>query len=265
MKKVVLTALALVLLFAGSASAVQEISFATVDWEPYGGEYLPEYGFTSAIIAEACNRVGLKATFHFMPWKRAMGEVRRGKYDALYSAYYSEERAKEFGVSNPYVHGPLVLCAKKGTSISWDGTMRSLEAYRIGVVRGYVNTPVFDKSEFLIKDETTSDLLNLRKLLGGRIDIIVIDKFLAIHMLKTNPTLEGDLQDVQFLSPPLEEKDVHVMFSKSNPGWKRTLELFNKGLEAIEKDGTKESIMKKFGFWLSEEEQNDDSVDDLTH
>lgn len=238
----------LLISFSGPVSAMEEISFATVNWEPYSGEFLPGYGVGSAIIEEACRRVGLKASFHFMPWKRAMEEVRRGKYDALYSAYFSEERNQVYGISKPYMNGPLVLSVRKGTQLEWDGTVRSLQPYRIGVVRGYVNTSEIDKADYLKKDEATSDLLNLRKLLRKRIDVIIIDKFTAIHALKSNPTLEANVKDVQFLEPPLDIRNIHVMFSKNRPDWEKHLEMFNKGLSAFQEDGTKDMILEKYGF-----------------
>jgi polar amino acid transport system substrate-binding protein len=238
----------LLLSFSGPVSAIEEISFTTVNWEPYSGEFLAGYGVGSAIIEEACLRVGLKATFRFLPWKRAMEEVKRGKYDALFSAYFSEKRSQVYGVSKAYMSGPLVLAVRKGAQLAWDGTVRSLEPYRIGVVRGYVNTEEIDKADFLIKDEATSDLLNLKKLLGKRIDVIVIDKYTAIHLLKSNSTLEGNVQDIEFLDPPLDMRSIHVMFSKNMPDWEKHLEMFNAGLSAIQEDGTKDIILEKYGF-----------------
>ncbi|WP_147822447.1 substrate-binding periplasmic protein [Salidesulfovibrio onnuriiensis] len=248
MKRTILFTAVALLVLSFPAFGQDTISFATVDWQPYAGEYLPEYGVGSAIIAEACRRVGLKASFHFMPWKRAMDDVARGKYDALYSAYYSEERARTYALSRPYIHGQLVLCARKGNRLKWDGTIRSLAPYRLGVVLGYVNTPEFDGADYLQKDVAPSDLLNLSKLLNDRLDAVVIDKFQAIYLLKNSCTLPGSVNDVDFLFPPLDEKDIYVMFSKELPGWENRLERFNKGLEMIEADCVKDKIMMKFGF-----------------
>ncbi len=88
----------------------------------------------------------------------------------------------------------------------------------------------------------------MKKLLGKRIDVIVIDKFTAIHMLKSNSTLEANVQDVEFLDPPLDMRDIHVMFSKNRPDWEKHLEMFNTGLSAVEEDGTKDIILEKYGF-----------------
>ncbi|WBF66492.1 transporter substrate-binding domain-containing protein [Desulfovibrio subterraneus] len=224
------------------------LSFVSVNWEPYAGEFLPEKGFTTAIIKEACSRAGFKATFHFMPWNRAVEGVRNGQFDVLYSAYYSRERAEEFGLSRPYARSPLVLCARYDSSASWNGTIESLVPYRIGIVRGYVNTPEFDSAAVLHKEETNSDLLNLRKLLGRRVDMITIDKYLAIFMLKSNPTLEDGIQNVRFLTPQMDVRSVHAMFSRKRPQWEQHLAQFDKALEEMEQDGTIEDIKLRFGF-----------------
>ena len=119
------------------------------------------------------------------------------------------------GCRTPTCPGRLVLCARKSSRVAWDGTLESLRPYRLGVVMGYVNTPAIDGADFLQKDTTTSDLLNLKKLLGGRLDAIVIDQFQAIYLLKNNPMLIQGLADVEFLQPPLEQKGIHVLFSRA--------------------------------------------------
>lgn len=253
---VVLGVLAVILVsspWTGFTEDEKTLDFVTVSWEPYAGEFMAEKGFTSAIIKEACRRAGLKATFHFMPWNRAVEGVRNGQFDALYSAYYSRERAEEFGLSRPYVHSPLALCVRRDSSASWNGTVESLVPYRIGIVRGYVNTQEFDSAASLHKEETNSDLLNLRKLLGGRVDMIAIDKYLAIFMLKSNPTLEGGIQSVRFLTPLMDVRSVHAMFSRKRPRWEQHLEQFNKGLEEMELDGTIDDIKLRFGILTSDD------------
>jgi polar amino acid transport system substrate-binding protein len=255
MKRVPVLVLCLwtIFLLAAPARGLEPVSFVSVDWQPYAGELLPEYGVGSAIIAAVCQRAGFEPSFHFMPWKRAMEDVDKGKHDALYSAYSSSRRERRFAVSEPYLYGRLVLCARKSSKVAWDGTLGSLRPYRLGVVLGYVNTPAIDRSDFLQKDMAPSDLLNLKKLLSGRLDAIVIDQFQAVYLLKNNPVLESGLADVEFLRPPLERKGIHVMFSRQKPGWKQRLARFNRGLEEIRRDGTLQRIMDKFGFLLPDE------------
>jgi len=240
--------LLLLLVWLFGASSRETISFVSVDWEPYAAEYLPGKGLTVAILAEASRRAGYDATFTFHPWKRAMEEVAVGEFDALFSAYYPEERASPYALSIPYLHGPLVFCVKAGSPVAYDGTLESLKPYRIGVVSGYVNTKQFDEAEFLTKDPAGSDLQNLKKLLGGRVDVIVIDKYVAIQLLKTNATVEAGLSDVRFLDPPLENKPLYAMFSKRRQGYQVKLEALDGALRSMQQDGTVKEILSRYGF-----------------
>lgn len=230
----------------------EEVSLTSCDWEPYAAEKLRNYGFTSEIISKAFERVGYKVRFKFLPWKRAMMETKRGKYDALYSAYYSEERAKAYALSEPYTKSPVVFCARKDANITYT-KLRDLTPYKIGIVQGYVNTPEIDKADYLYKDKgAVNDLQNLLKLLKGRTDIIIIDKYVAISIMKKNLTIKGD---VKFLDPPLEVKPLFVMFSKAVPKYEKRLADFNQGLKTITDDSTLDNILKKHGLLIQTSRQ----------
>lgn len=230
------------------SASENSLSFTTLNWAPYAAEHLQGNGVASAIIQEACKRVGLKAEFHFMPWTRAMAETQQGAYTALFNAYYSDERARNYAVSDPYFKTHLVLCTRKETEIQFDGSTQSLHPYRLGVVRGYVNTTAIDNDRKLKKDEAENDVLNLQKLLHGRVDVIIIDRYQALHLIKNNPTIQAELNDIKFISPELESKTLHVMFSKERPNWKENLCLFNRGLEAMKRDGTLNKLMMFYGI-----------------
>ena len=225
-----------------------QISFVTNNWEPYASELLPDYGISSVIIAEACKRANLEPKFSFRPWNRAMAKTREGSFDAIFNAYYSKERAENFAVSKPYFKVQLTLCTTTRHPISYDGTIASLKPYKIGVIRGFVNTPGIDQAEYLDKDEAETDLLNIKKLLARRVQVIVIDKYQALDLLKNNPTIEAGVADIHFVTPLLEEKTLHVLFSKRGKEWKKKLHRFNKGLREIQADGTMNKIMARFGF-----------------
>ncbi len=224
-----------------------EISLATTNWGPYADETLLNNGFTSEIIRKAFERSGYTVSFHFLPWKRAANDVENGHYDALYSAYYSEERADIYALSEPYAESTLILCSLKEKDIIYNN-LQDLIPYTIGTVRGYVNTPEFDNADYLTKEEVTSDLLNIHKLIFGRIDLIVIDQYVAIHNIKISPTLPISISDVKFIYPPLEKKQLYIMFSKAVDGYEKKLTDFNYGLNEIRKDGTYNEILLKYGF-----------------
>jgi len=220
-------------------------SLATLHWEPYVGRDLKNYGFTSEIVTEAFRRVGYEVTVTFMPWARVIQEVKRKKYDAAYPAYYSDERARVFALSRPFAQGPLVFYKRKAAKISFK-TLQDLKPYRIGVVRGYVNSPAFDAADYLKKEFTNSDESNLRKLLKGRIDLVVIDKYTAEHLIKR--AIPEGLNQLESLEPYLQVKQLYLAVSRRVSGYQQMLEAFNYGLRQITEDGSIKKIMKKHGF-----------------
>jgi len=221
------------------------IRLATLDWPPYVGEVLPQYGFTTAIVSEAFKRAGYEVKVDFMPWTRVLQETEAGNYDAAYPEYYSEERVKTFFLSDPLASGPLGFYKRKADNITYT-KLDDLKPYRIGVVLGYINTPEFDAADYLKKEATNSDEQNLRKLLLGRIDLVVIDKFVAQYLIKTSiPEAVGTLE---FMEPPLLEQSLYVIFSRQVAGSEQKLQAFNAALKTMREDGTLERILKEYGF-----------------
>lgn len=230
-----------------SASAQENtvLTLATLEWPPYVGEQLPGKGFTTAIVTEAFKRAGYEVKISFMPWARVIQEVQAGKYDAAYPEYYSEERLQNFWLSEAFATGPLGFYKRKADPISYT-TLKDLQPYRIGVVLGYVNTPEFDAAEYLQKEAVNSDEQNLRKLLLGRIDLAVIDQFVAEYLIKT--LIPEGADTLEFMNPPLKEQPLHVIFARQVAGSEEKLQAFNAALKTMREDGTLDRILEEYGF-----------------
>jgi len=238
----------LLLLFAAVAHGQtdsESVQLAALNWPPYIGENLAENGFGAEIIKTAFNRVGYGVTFSFLPWVRALKDANIGKYDAVCFAYYSEQRAKIYALSNPFVESALVFCKRRDADIVYH-TLQDLTPYRIGIVRGYVNTTEFDRADYLHKEQANSELLNLKKLLNKRIDLTLIDKFVAQYLIHS--VFARQAKAFQFIDPPLKIHPMYLMFSKNTNNYQKKLEDFNYGLQQITDDGTIAGIMARHGF-----------------
>ena len=230
------------LLFIQSGKAGRIISLAVAEWPPYVSKDLEDYGLTSEIVAKAFARVGHTVKMSFMPWKRALHKVAEGVYDATYPAYYSEERAQLYAVSKPFFAAPMGFYKRKDSPIAFQ-TLQDLQAYTIGIVRAYVNTSEFDAAAYLKKDIADDDEQNLKKLLKGRVDLIIIDKFTAQHILNTHMPERKAL--LEFLEPPLDMKSFHLLVSRNIKDSEQTLHDFHRGLQELVADGTISRILKK--------------------
>lgn len=241
----VILALTMTLFVVKPGVAGKVITLATTEWPPYVSQNLANNGFASEVVSKAFSRAGYTVALNFMPWKRALWKVETGHYDAAYPAYYSEERARIYALSKPFSEGPLGFYKRKDRDIAYQ-TLRDLQPYRIGVVRGYVSTSAFDAVDFLEKDTADNDMQNLRKLLKGRVDLIVIDKLTAKYLI--NAAIPEGRRQLEFLSPPLAANPLHVLFSRQTKDYERIRHDFHRGLQQILEDGTIQQILEKHGL-----------------
>ncbi|MCG8633077.1 MAG: transporter substrate-binding domain-containing protein [Desulfobacterales bacterium] len=223
------------------------IKMTTCNWQPYAGVNLTNLGFASELLTRLFKRLGYETTIDILPWKRSMISTAQGKYDLAYNAYYSEERARNYALTDPYIHSRVYLCSRKESGINFT-TLRELTPYRIGVVMGYVNSEEFDRAAYLNIDEAVTDLHNLKKLFGRRIHLAVVDQYVAVQLIKTSPFLIANVTDLTFHEPPLSTQPVHAAFSKAIPGYRERVKEFNRELKAMIRDGTFDTLMEIHNF-----------------
>ena len=223
----------------------QTVTLATVDWPPYIGPGLKNDGYVTEIVDAAFQQVGMQTDIKYMAWARAVLVTKEGEIDGLFPAYYNADRTVTHAYSNPFPGGPLGFMRRFDKEIQY-GSLRDLENLRIGVVRGYVNTKEFDEAEFLDKHPVQSDLLNLRKLVRDRLDLVVIDKIAALYMMQQNMPAQQKM--IEFVEPPLEVKNLYIAFSRKTPDYEAKLKAFNSGLAAIEANGELDRILAASGF-----------------
>ena len=197
------------------------------------------------LVREAFKRSGYNLKIAYYPWARVVKMAKDGAVDGYFPEYYSDELKEDFFVSSPIPGGPLGFFKKKGKSISYS-TLNDLRPYSIGVVRGYINTAEFDAADYLKKDEANDDLQNFKKLLAGRVDLIVADKYVGLYTMATY--LPDKAGEVEFISPPLEAKDLYLCISKKSNQASALIQAFEAGYQSMIKDGTTTAIIEKAGL-----------------
>lgn len=218
------------------------ITFDTVDWAPYYGINLPEGGPTVEIAKAAFQAVGFKIKVDFIPWKRALSNVRHGKTMGLIGAYITEER-KEWAVFNekPVAQTVSGIVAKKESNIKIN-SLNDLKEYEIGVLLGSSISPSFDKANFLKKRELSQEILNLKMLLKNRLPFIAGDISVFQSMTKKiEGAKSGDLK----LAFKLSSNYLYLAFSKKIKNHMELKNKFDKGLRIIKKSGLYLKILKK--------------------
>jgi ABC-type amino acid transport substrate-binding protein len=255
MKRFVLVILLIIGLLTFSANAAEKkVTIATLNWEPYVGQKLKNLGFTSDIIQKAFEKKGYTVEFKFYPWARGIKMTEDGRCDGIYPAYFNKEREKKFIYSTSFGSGAVGFYKRKDKPIAFSANpikkpveaLKALKQYRIGLVRGYANTKEIDEADYLIKDVATSDETNLKKLFKKRLDLVFIDKYVARYIM--HQKYPHFIDELEFMTPPLDEKQLYICFSRKVKGLETAIEAFNQGIKEIKASGEFEQIMESHGF-----------------
>ncbi len=230
----------------GSATAVAQTINAVGDPSPpFLDPSHPQQGVVVELVREALATQGHQLNFTFVPWQRALDGVKEGEYDILVNAWKNHDRETFLGFSDPFLRNEIKFIKVKGTSFEYSG-LDSLSGKTIGTVRGYAYGDAFEKASNFKRDEATTLIPNILKLIDGRVDITLEDELTAKSLVsKENPAL---LEQIEFVSTPLSSNDVHVAAGLKNPKHAEFIASFNKGLQAIKANGTFNTILQRNGI-----------------
>lgn len=229
----------------GMALAQETLDIAATEYPPFYGAELEDNGFMTEIVVQAFDRAGFDSSVDFLPWKRAFEGTRDGKYDALFTMWYRQEREEHFLFSDPLPANELVFLVRAGDG---GGTFEGFDALTdktIGVVRGYAAPPGFEEAGLKVS-EARDDEENLRKLLRGRVDMVLTDRIVAQHIINT--ALVDEQEQFGWMEPPVHVDIQYLVIPKANADSGTLMTAFNEALAAMTADGTLEGIMAKHGF-----------------
>ncbi len=197
---------------------------ASLEWAPYVGQNLPQFGLSSAIISSAAQKFGMQTRIEYFPWKRAMQlGGKDASYVGYFPAYYTKERAQECYFSQPIGASRVGLAYLKNNPLQFESVndLAAQTKLTIGVVYGYSNGDEFDvlvKQGRLKTEASASDGLNLRKLMIGRVHAAVVDEVVLRYLLKTDPMLSNYANQIAFHPHPLADLNLYVCFQMNSQG-----------------------------------------------
>ncbi len=233
--------LVVVVLGAFNGVCAQDNKLLIAGDEEKKGSYLLE------ITDAAFKRAGYEPGYALMPWVRALSGTISGQYDVLLGAYYTEERARSLLYSKPIGSSEVVLLKLKKRDISYE-KIEDLKPYKIGSIRSSKVSKEFDAAEetYLQMEYATDSEPNIKKLLAGRLDLVVEKKARLQYLLDT--VFKDYAYLVDYVQPPLERNYYHICVSKKHARAGKLIEDFNRGLQMIKDDGTFAAILREHGI-----------------
>jgi polar amino acid transport system substrate-binding protein len=219
----------------------EALRLATGELPPYATQDRPDQGMALEIVRKSFANAGHTVTYTFRPWTRALEEARAGQWDG--TAYWGKNPARDVGflISDNVLTEQWVFLYRNPPSgakaFDWT-TLSDLKGVRIGGVQSYTYTPEFwdmAKQGLLTLELAQDDLGSLRRLLAGKVDLVVMERNVACHLMHThfkpqeiaNLRAHPKLLTTQFTT--------HLMLSEKLPQSAERMKAFNAGLATLKK------------------------------
>lgn len=227
----------------------QEIVLVADYWYPYNGN--PESdrpGMLVEIARTAFERAGITIRYELVPWTRAIEGVRGGSYDGIIGG--GRETTPDF----VFPDRPVVVVSNRfyvvsGNPWRYDGD-GSLEQIRLGVIRDYAYGSLFDQYIRIHRtdpgriQEVGGDralILNIRKLLAGRIDVLVSEQRVFNHEVRSVGSDEVIVE-----AGIGSEAELYLTFSPALAVSDSRARLFSRMMDQLRRDGELDRIRQKY-------------------
>lgn len=219
-----------------------ELKFLSADFPPYTFQTEKDgAGVVYDVLMEVARRLGYKNKVNFLPWARARFEAENNPDIVIIPLARTAERENKYTWLIHVLNDPYVLVALK-TSTANISSIKSAKNLRIGILSGSVADVLLHKLGFTNLEPASSDVQNLKKLKLGRIDAWVAPLSCRGQYKKQTGLGAEDLR----IGVELTKIKEYIGASKSFD--KNTKIKWEKAFSSMKKDGTYQSIMKRYGM-----------------
>ena len=226
-------------------SAERTLEVVTLDFPPYVGEGLPDQGWAWEVCATVLREQGYDPKLVLLPWARAVNRVRTGQSDALYMANINEERKTWAAFSDPVGEEVSVVFSQKNKQPILE-TIHSLAGIRTGGLRDSHVTKKMVAHGVTVY-QLTSMKQGVRMLYLDRLDAVVMDHFVGLHLIRTE--FPDDYRESILPLPfAVDRNGLHLAISRKTTGFEEIRRRFNMGLAKLRADGRYDRILQKHGF-----------------
>ncbi|NKW78649.1 transporter substrate-binding domain-containing protein [Rhodobacteraceae bacterium R_SAG7] len=175
MKFVTSVATVFALGFAGAVQAA-DVTLLTEDYAPLNFERDGQIvGLGADQVFEIMSRAGIAYEAELTQWSRAIGQAERRPNTCVFSTTHTEERDPKFQWVEPLASDSTILVRKAGSDIA-PATIEDARSYRTGTQTGDYTVGVLEEAGFESIDLAPTQSATVKKLLQGRIDLMITSR-----------------------------------------------------------------------------------------
>lgn len=212
------------------------------NYPPY--EFMDENGvyrgFNVDMMRAIAIEQGLEIEFIPMSWQEAMEALEKGEVDAVQGMTRSKSREEKFDFTLPIITNSQAIFVLEETN--YISSVEDLKGRRVSFQEGDISYELSLEVEGINSYIRTNQEEAIDLLLEGKVDAFMGNRLTGIYYLQR----EGNFDKVKIVGEPMYETEYCISVANGN---QHLLELFNYGIEAINKNGTYDKIYKK---WFGE-------------
>jgi polar amino acid transport system substrate-binding protein len=235
MKKLLL----LVLLSLPCLARAETVTFITEDYAPFNYREGKEItGATVDQVRRIMEDVGVDYTIDLMPWARAYSLAMTSPLTCVFATAHNATRAPLFKWVEPLLVDRNILITRKGSGVS-AANLEEAKKYTVGTQREDYTEMTLREKGFTKLDVASDFNATLRKLLGGRIDMMPISE---VYFGKLK-----DEQPVEVVTT-LSSQPMGIACEKNFPD--DLIARMQAALDRLIASGEQKAIFRKYGLQL---------------
>jgi polar amino acid transport system substrate-binding protein len=221
----------------------EKLRIVTEPWAPYVYE---EHGVMHGLDYETTvivfQRLGVDVQWQFLPWKRCLAMLDQGHADGALDIFHSHDRdALLLYPSEPLSEVEFVMFYANERPHPAQ-SLDDLGGLTVGTSPGYLYGAPFSDSALFSREPAPSHEANFGKLLLGRVDLLITDRRVGQHMIKTLG-LEGKVSQ----APIVVSRQQQYLAVRRGAGMDLLVQRFAAELKRFKQEPAYAALSAKYG------------------
>ena len=221
----------------------EKLRIVTEPWAPYVyEENATMRGLDYETTVIVFQRLGVQVQWQFLPWKRCLAMLEQGHADGALDIFHSHERdAQLLYPSEPLSEVEFVLFYANERPHPAQ-RLDDLQNLTIGTSPAYLYGPEFSQSTLFEREPAPSHEANFGKLLLGRIDLVITDRRVGQHVIRTL-----GLEDKVSQAPLVVSRQQQFLAVRRGAGMDLLVQRFAAELKRFKQEPAYAALSAKYG------------------
>jgi len=192
-------------------------------WPPYIMNSAYGSGIAYDLVTNALDSAGFEFEYTVKPWSRVLKETLGGQNDVIIAIWKSEQRDKDYLLTDMYMHNNIVFISRTDTNFEYE-SLESLKGIRMALIHNYAYGGNLRQAPDMIPINSIDLPNSIRQVLTQRADVLVADEAVGRWTVKEMRVKRDKLY---FSRSYLDSTPLHAAVRRDHPQAKEIVSALN--------------------------------------